>query len=60
MGRLSIREFEVFVGLRRGLDFWKIASQLNIGELTVEMHRRDVLIKVNLNESELDDFLNKN
>ena len=60
LGQLSIREFEVFVGLRGGLDFWKIASQLNIGELTVEMHRREVLKKLNLNESELDDFLNKN
>ena len=60
LGQLSLREFEVYIGMKAGLDFWRIASQLNIGELTVEMHRREVLKKLNLNDSELDDFLNKN
>jgi DNA-binding NarL/FixJ family response regulator len=63
-GRLSdfsIRETEVFLGIKSGLDSWEMAEQLNIRELTVEMHRREIARKLKQYEDELQvELLNKN
>jgi two-component system invasion response regulator UvrY len=58
---LSERELEIINFIRRGLSSKEIASELFISKKTVEVHRYNILKKLNLtNAAALVNFINTN
>jgi two-component system invasion response regulator UvrY len=58
---LSKREIEIIIHLKKGLSSREIAKQLQITTKTVEVHRYNILKKLNLkNTAALINFINKN
>jgi DNA-binding NarL/FixJ family response regulator len=61
VGKLSIREIEVIKLVREGLSSKEIAQSTSISVKTVEVHRYNILRKLNLrNSAALVDFVNNN
>ena len=49
--RLSEREFQIFELLGNGYDVNKIGEKLHIGTKTVEIHRRELILKLGISET---------
>lgn len=46
--KLSLREIEVVIFIKKGLSSKEIASKINVSDRTVEVHRHNILTKLNL------------